>query len=73
MISSHVFWTAIAATLCPITFSSAANYLGAAANPALYGYILTGFAALGYWGSIPFWWLAGKSYKKHMLAQRENA
>lgn len=70
IISSHVFWTAIAATACPIAFSSVANFFGAAANPAIYGNILTGFALLGYWGSIPFWWLAGKSYKRHMEEQK---
>ena len=64
VISSHVFWTSIAATICPIVFGYIANLMGAAANPAIYGYILTGFACLGYWGSIPFWWLAGKSYTK---------
>ena len=66
VISSHVFFTAIAATVAPIFFSNVANFIGAAANPALYGYVLTGFAFLGYWGSVPFWWLAGKSYKKYM-------
>jgi predicted MFS family arabinose efflux permease len=66
VISSHVFWTALAATVCPITFSWLSNYLGAAANPAIYGKVLTVFALIGYWGSVPFWWLAGRSYKKHM-------
>jgi hypothetical protein len=37
-----------------------ATTLGAAANPSLYGKILAAFAFVGYWGSIPFWWLAGR-------------
>jgi hypothetical protein len=47
-------------------FSFIANALGASTNPSVYGKILTVFALVGYWGSIPFWYLAGKSYTKHM-------
>ena len=56
----------MAATICPILFSKVGMGLGAAANPAIYGKLVAIFALVGYWGSIPFWWLAGKSYKKHM-------
>jgi len=47
-------------------FSFIANALGASTNPSVYGKILTVFALVGYWGSIPFWYLAGKSYTEHM-------
>jgi hypothetical protein len=66
VISSHVFWTALSATVCPIFFGYVANLIGAPANPSLYGYVLAGFAFIGYWGSVPFWYLAGKSYTKYM-------
>jgi hypothetical protein len=66
IISSHMFYTTVMATICPIFFSFVANFFGAAADPKIYGYVLTFFAGLGYWGSIPFWWLAGRSYKKYM-------
>lgn len=65
IISGHMFYQTVAATLCPILFSKIATSLGAAATPALYGKILAGFALFGYWGSIPFWWLAGRSYKQY--------
>lgn len=63
IISGHMFYQTVAATVCPIMFSKIATTLGASANPILYGKILAGFALFGYWGSIPFWWLAGRSYK----------
>jgi hypothetical protein len=53
-------------------FSFIANALGASTNPSVYGKILTVFALVGYWGSIPFWYLAGKSYTKHMEKQNMN-
>ena len=30
------------------------------------------FVAFSYLGSIPFWWLAGKYYKKHMVEKDEE-
>ena len=65
IISGHMFYQTVAATLCPILFSKIATTMGAAANPSLYGKILALFALVGYWGSIPFWWLAGRSYKEY--------
>ena len=61
-----MFYTTVMATICPIFFSFVSNFFGAGDDPRIYGYVLTFFAGLGYWGSIPFWWLAGKSYKKYM-------
>jgi hypothetical protein len=40
--------------------------MGALANPALYGPLIFGFVLLSYLGSVPFWWQAGKDYKKFM-------
>jgi hypothetical protein len=40
--------------------------MGCLTNPKLYGPLITSFVFLSYLGSIPFWWLAGKSYKKFM-------
>ena len=53
-------------------FSKIAFSLGAAKNPAIYGYMLSFFALVGYWGSIPFWWLAGKNYKIYMEEEEEK-
>jgi hypothetical protein len=46
-----------------------AKILGASQNPAIYGYLIAMFGLIGYWGSIPFWYMAGKSYKKDMEAK----
>jgi hypothetical protein len=32
----------------------------------LYGPIITAFVSLSYLASVPFWWKAGKEYKKYM-------
>lgn len=66
----------MAQTISPFIFGLIANKMGALANPTLYGPILTGFVALSYLGSIPFWWNAGKHYKNHMEEadkQKEDA
>ena len=51
--------------------SKLAKYYGAVSNPALYGPIITGMVLIGFGGSVPFWYLAGKEYKKQVLAKRE--
>lgn len=66
IISAHMFYQTIAATICPILFSKVGMLMGASSNPMIYGKLVAVFSLAGYWGSIPFWWLAGKSYKKHM-------
>ena len=67
LIGAHLFYTALAATVSPALFGFMANSLGAASNPSIYGYIVTLFSVIGYGGSVPFFWLAGKEYKKYML------
>ena len=66
VISSYQFYTAISATFAPIIFTKLAKLFGAQANPYIYGYLIAFFGIIGYWGSIPLWWMAGRSYKKHM-------
>lgn len=67
IIGAHLFYTALAATISPAVFGYLANFLGAAANPSIYGFLLTGSTILGYGGSVPFFWLAGREYKRYML------
>lgn len=40
--------------------------MGVLRNPALYGPIITAFVSFSYLASVPFWWKAGKEYKKYM-------
>ena len=67
--SVYFFCITLAQTISPAIFGAIANSMGALSNPTLYGPILTGFVALSYLGSIPFWWNAGKHYKSHMEAE----
>ena len=69
IISAHLFYSAMAATISPAVFGYFSNLLGASSNPAIYGYLITAFTFIGYGGSVPFFWLAGKEYKKYMLAK----
>lgn len=66
VISVYFFCITLPQTISPVMFSWIANKMGAFANPKLYGPLITSFVALSFLGSIPFWWLAGKSYKKFM-------
>lgn len=36
-------------------------------NTTLYGPLLALFTAVGYLGSVPFFWLAGKEYEKETI------
>jgi len=39
----------------------------------LYGPLITAFVAFGYIGSLPFWFNAGKAYKKVMEEKEREA
>lgn len=71
-VSVYFFSIFMAQTIAPAIFGWVANSLGALTNPTLYGPILTVSVALSYWGSLPFWWKAGKYYKKHMEEREEE-
>jgi hypothetical protein len=55
-----------------LILSKLAKYYGAIGNPALYGPIITAMVVVGFGGSCPFWFMAGREYKKAMLAKREE-
>jgi hypothetical protein len=46
--------------------------MGCHENKTLYGPIITIFVGLSYLGSVPFWYLAGKEYKKFMEEKEEQ-
>jgi len=72
VVSVYFFCITLAQTLSPVIFGQIANSMGCLANPKLYGPLITTFVFLSYLGSIPFWWLAGKAYKKHMVDKDEE-
>lgn len=60
-----MFYMTIASTLSPIIINLIINVLGGP-TVDLYAKILTIFSFIGYCGAVPFFYLAGKSYEKHM-------
>lgn len=66
VISVYFFCITVAQTLSPAIFGIFANKLGCLVNPAMYGPLITGAVVFGYLGSLPFWYRAGKAYKKFM-------
>lgn len=62
----------MAQTIGPIIFNYAAKAIGALANPALLGPLITGAVGICYLGSIPFWYKAGKAYKEFMEKKDEE-
>lgn len=74
VVSVYFFCITLAQTVSPVIFGQIANRMGCLTNPALYGPLITTFVGLSYLGSIPFWYLAGKNYKKVMEEKdAENA
>ena len=70
----YFFCITLAQTLSPVIFAAIANSMGALTNPKLYGPLITTFVGISYLGSIPFWYNAGKNYKKFMEEKdAENA
>lgn len=64
-----MFYCTIAETVSPAIISLIINFIGVPnMNPSFYGNIISIFVLIGYGGAIPFFYLAGKSYKKFKLA-----
>jgi len=64
-----LFYCTIAETISPAIISLIINFIGGAnIAPSFYGKIISIFVLIGYCGAIPFFYLAGKSYKKFKLA-----
>ena len=65
-VSAYLFFTTIAGMISTAALDWLQNYLGAPDNIPLYGQTLCAFIMFSYVGSIPFFWLAGRSYEKQM-------
>lgn len=72
VISVYFFCITAAQTISPAIFGIFANKFGCLANPAMYGPLITAAVAFGYFGSLPFWYKAGKAYKSHMEEKDAN-
>ena len=70
MVSLYFTNITLAQTVGPLILNYLSVKFGAATNPAVWGTLITFTTLLGHFGSVPAWYLAGKSYTKHM---KENA
>lgn len=70
MISCYFFTISLAQTLGPAVVGHLAKVFGAVQNPAIYGKLITFTTAIGFFGSVPVWWFAGKAYCR-ILKERE--
>ena len=70
-VSAYLFFTTLAGTLSTFLLGQFAETFELKLFPERYGYILCSFVFFSYLGSIPFFLLAGNSYKK-LLAKREE-
>ena len=66
MVSLYFTNITLAQTVGPLILNALSVKFGAAANPALWGPLITFTTLIGHFGSVPAWYLAGKSYNKHM-------
>ena len=73
IVSAHLFYLTIAGCFSTVLLGQAANMLGAATNPAIYGKLIFLWSAIGYLGAIPSFWKAGKLYKKRMDTLEQEA
>jgi hypothetical protein len=72
IISTYFFTITLAQTLGPLVLGKLCLKFGAAANPAVYGPLITFTTLVGFVGSCPWWYLAGKNYREFMLKKREE-
>lgn len=56
-----------------VILGQCANFLGAAANPAVYGKLIWLWNIVGYIGSIPCFYIGGKKYKEFVDNQENEA
>lgn len=61
-VAVYLLFATLAGTLSTTLLDALNTYLGAADHVETYGYTLAGFTLFSYLGSVPFFYLAGKSY-----------
>jgi len=71
-VSAFLFCTTIAGTISTALLGYLENAYNAKENPSAYGYILCVFICFSYGGSIPFFFLAGKSYEKFKIKEAKE-
>jgi MFS family permease len=65
-VSAYLFFTTISGTISTFLLGQFSETWDVKNYPARYGYILCAFVFFSYLGSIPFFYLAGNSYKEFL-------
>lgn len=65
-VSAYLFFTTISGTISTFLLGQFAETWNLPLHPERYGYILCAFVFFSYLGSIPFFYLAGNSYKEFL-------
>ena len=66
MISANIFYKTNAGMISTALCGWLAFQFNTIQNPVMLGKILVGIMSVSFAGSIPFFYLAGKSYQKHV-------
>ena len=62
-VNAFFFFCTLAGTLSTFSLQYLNKYLDADHNPCIYGYTLATYCLVSYLGSVPFFWMAGRSYE----------
>lgn len=69
--SAFLFFCTISGTISTSLLGALQKHYDVKNHKELYGYILCAFVVFAYAGCVPFFFLAGKSYKAVMLARKQ--
>ena len=73
IVSAHLFYMTAIGCLSTVVLGQMANLFGAINNPAVYGKLIWVWSMVGYIGSIPAFWKAGKVYKAFVEKKEQEA
>ena len=71
-VSAYLFFTTISGTISTFLLGQFVETYSLKVIPQRYGYILCAFVFFSYLGSIPFFYLAGNSYKKLLEKKKKE-
>ena len=71
-VSAYLFFTTISGTISTILLGQFSETFDVTQYPERYGYILCAFVFFSYLGSVPFFFLAGNAYKKHLIKKEQD-
>jgi MFS family permease len=69
-VSAYLFFTTISGTISTFLLGQFVQTFKLDEHPERFGYILCSFVFFSYLGSVPFFFLAGKSYKQYLIKKQ---